>query len=129
MKSRAGDAVPLTRATPRICKVPGCGRPRAARELCQTHDRQLRTTGELTRIRPYRARSSETVQYAGFRLSPECAEHIEQLTFEQGRSRGAVITEILEEWGKRGARAPRATPVGSGHPDARPRRPPARRRR
>jgi hypothetical protein len=78
--------------------VPDCGRPASARGLCQSHDRQLKTTGETRAIRRYRTRRADTVKYAGLRLSPDCVEKLEALARERGISSGAAIAEILEGW-------------------------------
>ncbi len=75
-----------------------CGRPFYAGGLCQTHHRQLRTTGELLPIRRYRERRAGTVKYAGLRLSPACVEQLERRARQRGLSGGATIAKILEEW-------------------------------
>jgi hypothetical protein len=80
------------------CIVPDCGRHRYARGLCQTHHRQLRTTGELKEIRPYRKRTDGTVKFAGLRLSPSCVGTVEAFANEKGLSHGAAISAILEDW-------------------------------
>jgi hypothetical protein len=66
--------------------------------LCQTHHRQLITTGELKPIRPYRRRRPDTVKLAGLRLTPPCAEALERRAKSRGLSMGAVIADLLEEW-------------------------------
>ena len=80
------------------CSVEGCGRPAYARGLCQTHHRQMITTGTLKPIRPYRKRSPGTVKFSGLRLSPECAKLIQDYAVRRGVSQGAAIAFILEEW-------------------------------
>lgn len=81
---------------PILCNVPKCGRPRYAKGFCQTHHRQLLTKGTIKPIRPYRRRSPETVKCAGLRLSPACAENLEEQAERQGLSLGAIIADILE---------------------------------
>lgn len=93
--------------SPRSCRVPGCGRPVSARDLCQTHDRQLRTTGEIKPIRPYRKRSPDTVKFSGLRLSLECAEQLEGKAERERTSLGGAIASVLEDWVRQGARRPR----------------------
>ncbi len=96
-KSRSKRAV-SSKPQPNECIVPDCGRPAYARGLCQTHHRQLLTTGKLKAIRPYRKRSTGTVKFSGLRLSPECAELVEQYAESNSVSLGAAIAFILEEW-------------------------------
>ena len=79
------------------CIVPNCGRPAYARGLCQTHHRQLLTTGKLKAIRPYRKRTLGTVKFSGLRLTPDCAEQVEQYANSRNVSLGAAIAYILEE--------------------------------
>jgi len=81
-----------------VCIVPDCGRPAYARGLCQTHHRQLLTTGKLKAIRPYRKRSAGTVKFSGLRLTPECADQVEEYAKTNQVSLGAAIAFILEEW-------------------------------
>ena len=90
----------------RTCAVPGCWRPPFTRGHCQTHHKQLATTGALAPIRAYRKRSSGTRKFAGLRLSPACIEHIEQKAEREGLSNGAVIAAILEAWVQAGAGRP-----------------------
>jgi hypothetical protein len=116
---------PLTRKRPRVpagrrgrpsatkqdkgkyCIVPECGRDFYARGLCQTHHRQLLTTGKVGTIRPYRQRSDGTVKFAGLRLSPHCAEMVRAHADRTGLSHGATIAKILEGWhARKKARAP-----------------------
>ncbi len=52
-----------------LCSSRGCGRPKYARGLCQTHHRQMLDAGKLKPIRPYRKRSADTVKLAGLRLT------------------------------------------------------------
>jgi hypothetical protein len=54
------------------------------------------TTGKLNPIRPYRKRSTGTVKFAGFRLTPHCAQTVDAYAEERGLSRGAAIAQILE---------------------------------
>lgn len=110
-----------SRRTPNVCEIPGCGRPRSARGLCQTHHRQLRDTGAIHPIRPYRSRTPGTTKFAGLRLTPECVAQLEKTAERHGLSHGAAIAEILERWTAQGARPPRASPHGSG--SARSKRP------
>ena len=86
-----------------VCIVPNCGRPPYARGLCQTHHRQLMTTGKLKPIRPYRPRKPGTEKFSGLRLSPVCVEQLELKAKRQGLSKGAAIAEILEAWVRSGA--------------------------
>src|SRR4051812_7910438 len=79
------------RRGPRLCKVTDCGRPRYARALCQTHHRQLMTTGELKTIRPYRERSPGTVKCSGLRLTSNCADELMRFAKAHGLSQGAAI--------------------------------------
>jgi hypothetical protein len=81
-----------------LCAAEGCGRPAYARGLCQTHHRQMTTTGKLRPIRPYRKRSPGTVKIGGLRLSPQCADQVQGYAEEKGISLGAAIAFILEEW-------------------------------
>ena len=81
-----------------ICAAEGCGRPAYARGLCQTHHRQMTTTGKLKPIRPYRKRSPGTVKLSGLRLTPQCADQIQRYADKMGISLGAAIAFILEEW-------------------------------
>ncbi len=83
---------------PGSCSAPECGRDSYSRGLCQTHRRQLMTTGVLKRIRPYRKRSAGTVKFAGLRLTPFCAEKVTAYAKERDLSEGAAIAEILEDW-------------------------------
>ena len=94
-KSRSTRGGPLN---PEVCIVPECGRPAYARGLCQTHHRQLLTTGELKAIRPYRKRSTGTVKFSGLRLTPECADQVEEYAEANNVSLGAAIAFILEDW-------------------------------
>jgi len=80
------------------CTVRECGRPAYARGMCQTHHRQMLTTGRTRDIRPYRPRVSGTVKYAGLRLTPACVEELEKHRKAHGLSEGAAIAEILEAW-------------------------------
>ena len=77
------------------CIFAGCHRPRYARSLCQTHHRQLLTTGKLKAIRPYRVREKGTVKFSGLRLSPRCAALLAEQANQRGISFGAAIAEIL----------------------------------
>src|SRR4051812_31922406 len=88
---------------PPTCMVPDCGR-RAydARGLCQTHHRQLITTGKLKPIRPYRGRSPGTVKFSGLRLSEKAVREIDREAAREGLAHGAVIAKILEEWSRDG---------------------------
>jgi len=81
-----------------ICRVAQCGRRSYARGLCQTHHRQMKTTGRTRSIRPYRPRSGGTVRYAGLRLTPECARRLTAHAEAHDISRGAAIADILEDW-------------------------------
>jgi len=81
-----------------LCTVEGCGRPRYARGLCQTHRRKQSATGKLEAIRPYRRRSAGTLKFAGLRLSPSCAVRLRELMRRKRLSESAAIAEILEEW-------------------------------
>lgn len=83
---------------PKLCSEEGCGRPAYARGYCQTHHRQLLTTGKTQPIRPYRKRSPGTVKFSGLRLSPQCAGQIEEYAERRNISQGAAIASILEEW-------------------------------
>jgi hypothetical protein len=94
---------PLSRE-PRACTVPDCGRPVYAKGCCQTHHRQLLATGELKEIRPYRQRTPGTEKLSGLRLSPHCIECIQEEAERENLSPGAVISRILEDWVRRGAR-------------------------
>ena len=91
---------------PRICSVPDCGRRHFSQGFCQTHHRQMATTGTTWPIRPYRKRSPGTEKFAGLRLTAGCAELIAQRAEQEGLSNGAVIAEILEEWARSDARRP-----------------------
>ncbi len=95
-KKRRGPELP--ESAPGRCDVPECGRDLYARGLCQTHDRQLRTTGKLKPIRPYRKRRAGTVKFSGLRLTPHCVERVRAYAKERGLSWGAAIAEILEGW-------------------------------
>lgn len=88
-------------AREKLCSVPNCGRPFFARGLCQTHDRQLRTTGELRPIRHYRTRAPGTVKLAGHRVSASSADVIRAEAKRRKRSLGALISEIVEGWAAR----------------------------
>jgi hypothetical protein len=83
---------------PTLCRVPDCGRPDYTRELCQTHHRQMLTTGTVKPIRPYRKRTAGTVKFAGLRLTPQCAQRISQYAEREVVSLGAAIAFILEDW-------------------------------
>jgi hypothetical protein len=96
------------------CKVSGCGRPAYARELCQTHHRQLQTLGKVLPIRPYRPRISGTMKFSGLRLTPRCVELLKSRAESRDLSYGATIAEILEGWYEDGAKPPPPTPHGSG---------------
>jgi hypothetical protein len=98
-KTRKPRKSPTTKA--KKCAVPECDRPSYARGLCQTHHRQLMTTGKLGSIRPYRQRQAGTVKLCGLRLTPGCAEMLEQVAKERDLSYGALIAEILEAWNNR----------------------------
>jgi len=80
------------------CGEPDCGRPSYARGLCQTHHRQLITTGKTKPIRPYRRRTAGTVKFSGLRLSERCAELLGHAARRKGLSQNAVIAEVLEAW-------------------------------
>ncbi len=80
------------------CITPDCGRPASARGMCQTHRRQMLTTGKVKAIRRYRKRSAGTVKFSGLRLTPTCAETVEAYAAKRGLSQGAAIAEILEDW-------------------------------
>jgi hypothetical protein len=82
------------------CAVPDCSRPGYARGLCQTHHRQLITTGRIDTIRPYRKRAAGTVKFASLRLTPGCAGVIQQHAKRKGVSPSAAIAEILERWAR-----------------------------
>jgi hypothetical protein len=92
---------------PSTCALDECGRKKYANGLCQTHDRQLRSTGTVAPIRPYRRREPGTVKFSGLRLTPGCAEVIQRQAKERNLSFGAVIAGILEHWYSRGAKPPR----------------------
>jgi len=87
--------------TAALCSVPECGRPTLARRLCQTHHRQLRETGKVGTIRPYLKRNSDTVKFAGLRLSPLCAQRLQERAHETGTSLGATIAGVLQAWTER----------------------------
>jgi len=89
------------------CEVTGCGRPHYAQGHCQSHHRQMLTTGELKPIRPYRPRSEGTRKFVGLRLSPATVEALQALAAEEGISRGAAIARVLEEWNVRRKRKPK----------------------
>lgn len=98
-KAAGNNRKPRTSARkPNVCIVPGCGRPPYARGLCQTHHRQLLTTGKIKAIRPYRKRSTGTVKFSGLRLTPETADQVQEYAEENSVSLGAAIAFILEEW-------------------------------
>ncbi|HLL54319.1 MAG TPA: hypothetical protein VK447_12265 [Myxococcaceae bacterium] len=82
---------------PGECIAPDCGRPAYARGFCQTHHRQLMTTGKVKPIRPYRKRSTGTVKFAGLRLTHHCAQTVKAYAKKRGLSQGAAIAEILED--------------------------------
>lgn len=82
----------------RALRVEQCGRPSYANGLCQTHHRQMRTSGELKSIRRYRKRRPDTVKFSGLRLTRHCIECVEAYAEERGLSSGAAIAEILESW-------------------------------
>ena len=88
------------------CSVEACGRPSYARGLCQTHHRQMLTTGKLKPIRAYRRRSPGTVKFAGLRLTPLCVEQVESYAERHEISPGAAIAAILEEWYADGGKQP-----------------------
>ena len=81
----------------RLCSFPECGRPSYARGLCQTHNHQMRTLGQLRPIRPYRPRTPGTVKFAGFRLSASCARKLRKYAAARGLTPGAAIAEVLEK--------------------------------
>src|ERR1044072_6067182 len=85
----------------RICKARGCDRPATAKGFCQTHWRQLRTTGDTRPICPYRPRDDGRVKFGGLRLSSTGAEMIGRKARRAGISIGAAISEVLEEWNTR----------------------------
>ena len=85
-------------APPGTCVILGCGRPSYARRMCQTHHRQLLTTGRTKEIRPYRPRTPDTVKFAGLRLTPKCAAKIARFAKATRRSHGAAIAALLEDW-------------------------------
>lgn len=87
-----------SQAESRLCTIPDCGRPAYVRGLCQTHHRQMLTTGTTKPIRRYRPRSSGTVKFSGLRLSEACAELLDQRAKQSGCSLGATIADILERW-------------------------------
>lgn len=95
-KKRVGPK--QSKLPPGICKFPDCGRKSFARELCQTHHRQLITTGKLKPIRPYRQRTAGTVKFSGLRLTSGCAAAIEAHAEKRGLSHGAALADILERW-------------------------------
>jgi len=102
-RSRAG--IPRNRGSleqqteqPELCRVEKCGRRSYARRLCQTHHRQMRTSGKVKPIRPYRRRQPGTVKFAGLRLSPSCAAKVDAHATKLGIARGAAIAAILEDW-------------------------------
>lgn len=82
----------------KLCSFPDCGRAAYARGLCQTHHRQLLTTGTLTRIRPYRSRIPGTEKFSGLRLSPDCVRKLAARAEQERLSNGATIATILEQW-------------------------------
>jgi hypothetical protein len=80
-----------------ICRAPKCGRYSYARGLCQTHHRQMLTTGELKPIRPYRPRKRGTVKFAGLRLSKHCADMLSRYAAQRDISLGAAVADLLED--------------------------------
>jgi hypothetical protein len=85
-----GDIMAPQKKEPGICVVRNCDRPRrSVRGLCQTHDRQLTTKGEIQPIRPYRKRSPDTLKFSGLRLSPWCVEVLQRKVKREGLSDGA----------------------------------------
>lgn len=85
-----------------VCTVPGCGRPVRVhiRGLCQTHYKFWRTTGEMQPIHPRQPNRAEVTRLSGLSLSPECAEQITREAHARGLARNAVITDVIEEWGR-----------------------------
>src|ERR1044072_1097690 len=79
-----------------ICTAPKCGRDHYARGFCQTHHRQMLTTGELKPIRPYRPRKPGTVKFAGLRLSKHCADMLGRHAARLDISLGAAVADLLE---------------------------------
>jgi hypothetical protein len=80
------------------CTVEGCGRPEAAKGLCQTHRRHVAVLGHPRPIRSYRERTSGTVKFAGLRLSPGCVRKVRRFADARGLSPNAAVQEILEAW-------------------------------
>jgi len=80
------------------CLVDGCGRRQYARGYCQTHFKQLHTTGVTVPIRPYQPRDPDRVKYAGLRLTKRCAAVLKRRARQRRLSAGAVIADILEQW-------------------------------
>jgi Ni,Fe-hydrogenase I large subunit len=71
--------------------------------MCQTHHRQLLTTGMVNPIRAYRKRSAGTVKFAGLRLSASCVETVKAFAKARGISDGAAVAQLLEDWNVKGA--------------------------
>lgn len=94
----------------RVCEFPECGRPAYAHGLCQTHDRQKRNGQALRPIRRYRPRVTGTQKFAGLRLSALCSDQIDEFAEENGLSRTAAISEILERWNPRRPKPKPAAP-------------------
>jgi len=99
-----------------LCTVPDCGRPTYARRLCQTHHRQQRVMGAIGTIRPYHKRTADTVKLAGLRLSPACAQRLQQRALGAGTSLGATIAGVLEAWTDRGERRRKTSRNNREHP-------------
>jgi len=95
---RKGSRARLSNPSPGVCIAPDCGRELYARGLCQTHHRQLTTTGKLKPIRAYRQRRTGTVKFSGLRLTPSCVQVLEAYAKERGLAPGAAIAEVLEGW-------------------------------
>jgi hypothetical protein len=107
-KPRGKRGQKKTPSRERSCDYPECGRPRASKKLCAAHYRQRLTRGELTTIRPYRARVAGTAKYAGLRLSQDCIEQVDGLARSRGLSHGGA----LEGWLSEGAKP--SPPVSGG---------------
>jgi len=83
---------------PRLCSVADCGRKVQARELCQTHRKQLRKHGAVRPIRHYRPPRRGTLKLSGVTVSYDCADKITQYATASGLTVNAAMTNILEEW-------------------------------
>lgn len=89
------------RDSPRMCSVPGCGRPYRARSYCQGHYKQFKTKGWVRPFPPKRSPRANTVKLGSVSVSCHCADELRRCKVERGCTLTAVITDELEAWYRR----------------------------